>query len=124
MASDKDFPLSDEGKGLKIWKLCGHLYFQDLSSALGTGYESRTHDHGVKVRGLTAWLNPHKYDRLWLDGHVGYFLWMSLCRMDFPSVISTKAVISLNRSRLLSWYLFFISSPDRLVVMNTMRLLL
>ena len=77
MASDKDFPLSDEGKGLKIWNLCGHLFFQDFSSALGTGYESRTHDHGVKVRGLTAWLNPHS---------MTVFAWTVICRLFFVDV--------------------------------------
>lgn len=77
MASDKDFPLSDEGKGLKIWKLCGHLCFQDFSSALGTGYESRTHDHGVKVRGLTAWLNPHS---------MTVFAWTVISQLFFVDV--------------------------------------
>lgn len=50
---------------------------QGISSALGTGYESRTHDHGVKVRGLTAWLNPHS---------MTVFAWTVISQLFFVDV--------------------------------------
>lgn len=53
-------PCPMRGKDWRGWNNCeGMFIIQGISSALGTGYESRTHDHGVKVRGLTAWRNPH-----------------------------------------------------------------